>query len=94
MYNNESLARFEAEVDGRSAFLTYKLRGNTLALLHTEVPPELEGHGVGSGLARFALEFARERNLKVLSYCPFVTAYIRHHPEYASLLRSTSRGAG
>jgi predicted GNAT family acetyltransferase len=32
-------------------------------------------------LARAALEFARERNLRVLPVCPFVADYMRRHPE-------------
>lgn len=88
--NNEAASRFESSVDGYTAFLNYKLRGTLLALIHTEVPPELEGRGVGSALARFALEFAKERGLKVLPSCPFVAAYIERHPEYAELVRSRS----
>jgi len=87
--NNEALSRFESEVEGHPPFLTYKQRGNTLALLHADVPAELEGRGVGSSLARAALEYARERGLKVLPYCPFVAAYIEHHPEYAGLVRAS-----
>lgn len=86
--NNEALSRFETEVEGHTPFLTYKEKGNSLALLHTDVPAELEGRGVGGSLARAALEYARERGLKVLPYCPFVAAYIEQHPEYAGLVRS------
>lgn len=86
--NNEALSRFEAEVEGHTPFLTYRQKGASLALLHTDVPAELEGRGVGSGLALAALEYARERGLKVLPYCSFVAAYIEQHPEFAGLVRS------
>ena len=86
--NNETLSRFETEIQGHQAFLTYKLKGNSLALLHTDVASELEGRGVGSSLARFALEYARERGLKVLPYCRFVSGYIEKHPEYAGIVRT------
>src|SRR5690242_15108239 len=89
VHNNEAAARFETQVDGHTAFLTYKQRGNSIALLHTEVPPELEGRGVGSSLARAALDHAREHSLKVLPYCPFVGTYLKRHPEYADLVRVT-----
>jgi predicted GNAT family acetyltransferase len=43
--------------------------------------------GVGSRLARGALEDARARGLKVTVVCPFITAYLRRHPgEYEDLV--------
>jgi predicted GNAT family acetyltransferase len=50
------------------------------------VPKELEGRGIGSRLARFALDQARASKLKVVALCPFVSAWIGKHPEYQDLL--------
>jgi len=79
-------SRFEAEIDGRVAFVEYRRRGNRIYLAHTEVPPALEGRGIGSALARHALEYARENALEVVPSCPFIAAYIRSHPAYADLV--------
>jgi predicted GNAT family acetyltransferase len=86
--NNQARSRFECEVEGHTPFLTYQQKSRSLALLHTDVPAELEGRGVGSSLARAALEHAREHGLQVLPYCPFVKSYIERHPEYADLVRT------
>jgi len=82
------LRRYEARVAGAAdaAMTYYRLRGNTIVFTHTEVPHALEGHGVGSALARYALDDARRRGLGVVAQCPFIAAYIRRHPEYADLL--------
>ncbi len=48
----------------------------------------LEGSGVGESLARTGLEWARERELRVVPVCPFVAAYVRRHPEYEALTRT------
>ncbi len=79
-------SRFELELDGTVAFAAYTLAGDTLVLLHTEVPDALAGHGVGSALARGVLDQARRRGLKVLPQCEFMAAYIERHPEYQDLL--------
>lgn len=79
-------SRFAAEVDGRTAFVEYRLRGNQIYLAHTEVPPALEGRGIGSALAKYALDYARENKLKVVPSCPFIAAYIRSHPAYSDLV--------
>lgn len=79
-------SRFEAEIDGRIAFVEYRRRGNRIWLAHTEVPPPLEGRGIGSALARYALDYAREKGLEVVPSCPFIAAYIRSHPAYSDLV--------
>jgi uncharacterized protein len=84
--NNRSAKRFETEVSGHLAFLEYDLDGNTLTLVHTEVPTELEGQGLGGKIVRAALDDARSRGLKVIPKCPFARHYIERHQEYAGLV--------
>jgi predicted GNAT family acetyltransferase len=57
-----------------------------ITFTHTEVPPELNGRGIGSTLVRGALEQVRFRGLKVVPKCPFVAAYMGKHPEFNDLL--------
>ena len=79
-------ARYEARVDGAVAgFAAYRLRGDRIVLTHTEVDPAYEGKGVGSALAKVALDDVRARGLTAVVQCPFIAAYIRRHPEYADL---------
>ena len=78
--------RFEIEQDGRVAYLEYELSGSVITLSHTEIPKELRGKGLASELAKTALDWARERHLRVDVVCPSVAAYIERHPEYAALV--------
>lgn len=84
--NNQASNRLEAQAGGLTAFIEYRRSPQAITLLHTYVPPSLEGRGIGSQLARGALEFARSEGLKVIAVCPFVKAYIRRHSEYSELL--------
>lgn len=84
--NDPERSRFAADIDGRIAFVEYRRRGNRIYLAHTEVPPALEGHGIGSALAKHALDYARENALQVVPSCPFIAAYIRSHPSYSDLV--------
>jgi hypothetical protein len=83
---NDSTGRFETEVEGHTGFLTFHLDGERLNLIHTEVPDELEGKGVGSQIVRFALADARERGLKVVPSCKFVRSFLERHPEEQDVL--------
>ncbi len=79
--NNPEEYRFEVVSGALISKLEYRLGRSTIALVHTEVPEELQGQGIGSSLIKSALEHAREKGLKVLPYCPFVAAYISRHEE-------------
>ena len=84
--NDTAAGRFELTVDGQTAFLTYTIAGDRIRMIHTEVPPGLQGHGYANQLARAALDFARREKLRVVPLCPFVRSYIQRHPEDASLV--------
>ena len=84
--DNAARQRFELEVDGATALAHYSLKPGVITFTHTEVPPALGGRGIGSQLARGALDAARGRGLKVVAECPFIAGYIAKHPEYADLL--------
>ena len=83
--NNESSSRFESQVNGYTAILTYRCLGKNIVLDHTEVPPALEGRGIASKLAHTAMEFARSEHLVVVPLCPYVSSYLKKHPEYQNL---------
>jgi len=86
IHDNKDLHRLELAVDGRTAFTQYKRAPGVITLLHTEVPKELEGHGIGSRLVRGELEMLRKEGVKVVAKCPFVVAYLKKHPEFQDLL--------
>lgn len=85
--NNPAAGQFEIRGDRGIAVLTYVQRGGALDLTHTRVPRELEGQGYAGALAKAALEYARAKGLKVIPTCPFVSAYLRRHKEYADLMQ-------
>jgi len=85
--HNLAQKRFEIHVDAYMAELDYTLNGNVITFTHTGVPVELEGHGVGSKLARAGLDYARAHGLKVVSTCWFINGYLERNFEYQDLLK-------
>jgi predicted GNAT family acetyltransferase len=84
--HNAAARRFEARVRGWLCRLDYVRQGGVLALVHTEVPPVLEGRGIAARLVAAALDDARREGLKVRPVCSYVHAYFRRHPEQRDLL--------
>lgn len=83
---NEHKHMFEIQ-DGRlTAVVEYKSFDGGINIIHTFVPKPLQNKGYGSALVKYALEYAKEKNWKVIITCPFARAYIARHKEYESLL--------
>jgi predicted GNAT family acetyltransferase len=89
--DNRDELRFEARVDGELAgFAAYELADDLIMFTHTEVDDAFEGHGVGSALARGALDAVRaDGTRQVLPRCPFIRSWIEKHPDYQDLVDST-----
>ena len=85
--NNIELHRFELDAGGQMAVAYYHLSPGVITFTHTEVPNELSGRGVGSALARGALDIVRAEGLKVVAQCPFISAFMGKHPEFNDLLQ-------
>ena len=80
--DNPAEHRYEAWVDGALAgFSEYEPRDGWLVFHHTEVKPEYEGQGVGSKLAKGALDDVRARGLKLTPTCPFINSWIKRHKD-------------
>ena len=92
--------RYEIVIDGHTAgFAEYRLVGldhetpdhdtpdHTMVFTHTVVQNAFEGRGVGSRLAKAALDDARARGMSVCPVCSFFVHFIERHGEYADLVR-------
>jgi predicted GNAT family acetyltransferase len=86
--DNPDQQRYEAMVDGTVAgFAEYEVKDGHVVFTHTEVDPAFEGQGVGSTLAREALDDVRAKGEHdVVALGPFIAAWIERHPAYQDLL--------
>jgi predicted GNAT family acetyltransferase len=80
--HDQAASRFAAELDGETAVAEYQRAGREVRFTHTEVPPLFEGRGVGSRLAKTALDWAVGEQLAIVPQCRFIAAYVQRHPEY------------
>ena len=81
--DNQAASRFEISDGGYLAELSYHRNGNRLALIHTEVPEELEGRGYGGRLVVAAVDRAAREGLTIVPYCPFARGWLERHSDVA-----------
>lgn len=84
---NSPRNRFELRINDKLSLVEYvHADAHTLALTHTEVPPDLEGQGVGSNLVKQVLEYIEQHGQKIVPLCPFIVAYIKRHPDWQRIV--------
>ena len=82
--DNPERSRLEMTADGHLADLRYRRNGNRLVIIHTGVPAELEGRGIGGRLVTAAVDRAAREGLTLVPLCPFARGWLERHPEAAS----------
>jgi len=80
--NDTVKGEFYIPLNNTRARLVYKMRDNqTIDLIHTQVPGEYRGKSYARDLVEFALNYARQNNLKVIATCPYVKSYLEKNPD-------------
>lgn len=78
--DNTGLARFELDVDGKTAFANYRRLPGRIIITHTETPSALRGRGIASELVKGALALIHAEGAEVVAGCSFVADYLDKNP--------------
>lgn len=74
-------------INGVTAYVEYGITpAGELNILHTIVPPPLEGQGIASRLVQATYDYARSENLTPVATCSYAQVWLRRHPDYARQL--------
>ena len=73
-------------IDAQRCVLDYTLQGQVMTITHTGVPDALGGRGLAAQLTKFALDYARAQQWKVIPRCSYAAVYVQRHAEYAALI--------
>ena len=86
IYDNKGA--FYIEIEGiQEAMMTFVYAGEDKIIIdHTEVNPGNEGKGFGKKMVTKAVEFAREKGIKILPLCPFAKSVFDKTPEFTDVL--------
>ncbi len=84
IHDNQAGSRFEIRAGGQLAELVYRANGGRLVLVHTGVPPELGGQGLGGRLVTAAVGRAARDGLTIVPLCPFARGWLEGHPDVAA----------
>ena len=85
---NDKNGTFFIEIDGKQeALMTFVFAGDDKIIIdHTEVNPGNNGKGFGKKMVTKAVEFAREKGIKIIPLCPFAKSVFDKTPEFRDVL--------
>ncbi|WP_353143427.1 GNAT family N-acetyltransferase [Acinetobacter pragensis] len=85
--NGKKGAFFVVQEHERLAEMTYSWAGTDKFIIdHTDVSDTLRGQGVGRHLLDAAVQFARERQVKIIPLCPFAKSVFDKEPSLRDVL--------
>ena len=85
--HDEKGHRFVMVMEGQEVLLAYSHKGDILDFHHTFVPEALRGRGLAEKVVQAGFEYAKEKGLKVLPTCPYVSGpFLKRHNEYRVLI--------
>lgn len=86
--DNDKKGSFFVEDNNKMlAEMTYVWAGTDRIIIdHTEVDDELAGKGVGKKMVTKAVEFARQKNIKIIPLCPFAKSVFAKMKEFNDVL--------
>ncbi len=85
---NDKNGYFYVTVDGKQeAKMTFVFAGEKQIIIdHTEVNPGNNGKGFGKKMVAKAVDFAREKGIKIIPLCPFAKSVFDKTPEFKDIL--------
>lgn len=87
LIDNKERRQYEFHIEKYTPRIEYiKSSNGEIYLTHTEVPPALNGRGIGSLLVEKSLKNIEDQGLRLVPLCPFVAAYIHKHPEWKRIV--------
>jgi len=85
---NDRKGFFHIDVNGKTeAKMTFVFAGpDKIIIDHTEVNEGNNGKGYGKKMVAKAVEYAREKNIKIIPLCPFAKKVFDKTPEFRDVL--------
>ncbi|WP_145997069.1 GNAT family N-acetyltransferase [Halobacillus sp. Marseille-P3879] len=69
------------------AELIFEEEGSDMIITHTEVNPEDQGEGLATELVEYAVQYARENDVKIKPVCAFAEKVLSNDPKHQDVLK-------
>ena len=78
--------RFTLDINSELAKVEYTLKDNKMYLVHSEIPYNLRGKGIGKVLVEKTFEKLTEEGYNAIAICPYVKAVARRSEKWSKII--------
>ena len=82
--------RFILDINGELAKVTYQLRGDRMYLIHSEVPFNMRGQGIGKVLVEKTFEKLTEEKFKAVAVCSYVKVVAKRSKKWITIIEQAN----
>ncbi|RZN83422.1 MAG: N-acetyltransferase [Winogradskyella sp.] len=80
-------SRFTLNINGELAKVDYTLKDNKMYLVHSEVPYNLRGQGIGKILVEKTFEKLTEEDYKAVAVCSYIKAVAKRSDTWNKIIQ-------
>ncbi|MCP4975212.1 MAG: N-acetyltransferase [Maribacter sp.] len=78
--------QFVLDINGENAKVEYNLRDGQMFLVHSEVPYNLRGQGIGKVLVEKSFEKLTKEGFQAVAVCTFIKAIAKRSEKWQSII--------
>ncbi len=79
--------RFKLNINGEIAKVDYSIEGDKMHLIHSEVPYNLRGQGIGKVLVEKTFEKLTEEGYKAVAVCSYIKAVKNRSEHWKNIIQ-------
>ncbi len=79
--------QFRLLLDSGVAFIDYKMGGDKMFLVHSEVPFHLRGKDIGKKLVEKTFEYIEQNNIQAVAICSFIKLVAQRSEKWRKIIR-------
>lgn len=87
VHNDRKKHQFILSTEKGSAFIDYSMHNDEVHLLHSEVPRELRGQGIGKVLVEKTFELITADGQQAVAHCGFIKSVAKNSDKWSSLVK-------
>lgn len=84
--HDKNKKQFILKTNGENALVEYEIRDDKMYLIHSEVPKELQGQGIGKTLVLKTFEQLTKEGYKAVAVCSYVKAVASRSEKWNSII--------
>jgi len=86
MIHDEAYQKFSMDINGEEAKVEYTIRDGKMHLIHSEVPYQLRGKGIGKVLVEKAFEQLTNEGFEAVAICSYIKAIARRSEHWKTII--------